>query len=145
VSAEERRAEAKRNIEAYNEGHLDVLDEFYAADFVRHVPPFPDIEGLEALKQSIVDVRNAFPDRQLRIDELIVEVDTVAMRWTWRGTHTGQSVAIPIPPTGKQVVMTGCTTSHFVGGKRVEEWEYGDYVGLLQQLGLVPALGEGGG
>jgi len=42
---------------------------------------------------------------------------------------------IPIPPTGKQVIVTRCTVSHVVKGKVVEDWEYADWLGLLQQLG----------
>jgi predicted ester cyclase len=131
--------------EAYNKGNLDALDEAYATNIVRHAPRFPDIEGLEALKQSTVDARSAFPDIQMTIDEMVVEGDTYALRYTWRGTHTGQSPTQRIQPTGKRVTGRGCLVGHRVGGKTIEEWDYPDTLGLLQQLGVVPPLEQGGG
>ena len=72
---------------------------------------------------------------------MIHEGDTTAYRWTWRAKHTGESPTLPIPPTGKEAVLVGCTVVGWDGGKIVEEWEYGDYLGILQQLGVVPPLG----
>ena len=144
MSTEELKATIRRvNDEAFNKGNLDVVDEYYAADFVRHKPPFPDIEGLEAYKQFVADCRTSYPDVQLTIDEIIVEGDTTATRWTYRGTQTGQSPTTGAPPTGKQVAFTGCSVGHWVEGKVVEEWENGDYLSLLQQLGVVPPPGQG--
>ncbi len=63
----------------------------------------------------------------------------MVIRWTWRGTNTGD-IVIPmhIPATGKQVTVTGITISRFAGGKSVEDWHLADYLGLYQQLGLIP-------
>ncbi len=60
-------------------------------------------------------------------------------RYTFRGTHKGQWRGMPA--TGKQVVLTGITISHMVEGKVVEDWHNADALGLLQQLGVVPAMG----
>ncbi len=142
MSTEELKATIRRvNDEAWNKGNLDALDELCDADFVRHKPPFPDIEGLEAGKQFVADCRISYPDLQLTLDEIIVEGDASAIRWTYRGTQTGQSPTTGAPPTGKQVAFTGCNILHWVEGKIVEEWENGDYLSLLQQLGVVPPLG----
>ena len=144
--SEELKASVRQLVdEAWNKGNLDALDEAYAADFVQHPPPFPDIVGLEAFKQSIANTRSVYSDIQLTIDEIIIEGDTIATRWTWQGTHTGQSPTLPIPPTGKRVINTGVSVVHTVDGKAVEEWSYGDSLGLFQQLGVVPPIGEGGG
>jgi predicted ester cyclase len=50
-----------------------------------------------------------------------------------------------IPPTGKQVAVTGMVISRFAAGKVVEDWEIFDQMGLLQQLGVVPTPGQAGG
>ena len=47
-----------------------------------------------------------------------------------------------IPPTGKHVTITGIAISHWVGGKSDEVWINIDSLGLLQQLGVVPKMGE---
>ncbi len=83
-------ANAQREVEeAWHKGNLDVLDELYSADFVRHRPPNPDIEGLEGYKEWVTDTRNVYPDLRITIDETFVEGDRAAGRWTFQGTHTG--------------------------------------------------------
>jgi len=144
---EEYKAYAHREIdEAYNKGNLDVLDEHYAADFIYHIPPQPDIEGLEAYKEFIAGNRIGYPDIQITIDDIITEGDKVVTRWTYQGTHTGQSPTLGIPPTGKKVIFTGCSVTHWRDGKIVETWNYVDYLGLMQQLGfnIVPPQEQGG-
>ena len=72
------------------------------------------------------------------IDEQLAEGDLVASRWTGRGTHQGELMGIP--PTGKQVTVSGITISRVKNGKVVEEWSNWDTLGMLQQLGVVPEM-----
>lgn len=126
--------------EAFNQGKLDGLDEFLAPNYVRHTPPFPDIVGPKAYKESIADTRRSYPDCQLTIDKIIMEGDWTATLWTFEGTQTGASPKTGAPPTGKYVKFIGGSLSRDEGGKTVEEWEFGDYLGLFQQLGFVPKV-----
>lgn len=142
MSAEELKAAIHRIIEEiWNKGNLDVADEVDAADYVYHNSPFPDIVGREAFKQYVAGARIALPDLHVTADEIIVEGNTTVTRYTWRGTHTGQSPTLPIPPTGKQVIGSSCAVVRFVEGKAVEAWVYDDWLGVLQQMGVVPPLG----
>lgn len=127
--------------EAWYEGNVDALNEAYADDLVSHKPPFPDTNGLEAVKQSIAGTRLAYSDMQTTYHEWIAEGDAIAYRYTMRMKHTGTSPSLPIPPTGKEVVLQGCIVVHVKDGKVIEEWECSDYLGFLQQLGVVPPLG----
>jgi len=72
---------------------------------------------------------------------MIVDGDTAALRWTWEGTHTGALPSLGIPATGKRVRFSGCSIYHFRDDKIVQQWEYGDLLGFLQQLGVVPSFG----
>lgn len=141
--SQELKATIRESVEAvWNEGRLDLLDQLYSADVVRHSPPFPSIEGLSAHEASITAIRDAFPDIHLTVHEVVVDGDTVVTRWTWQGTHTGESPTFGIPPTGKPVTMTGSTLCHNGDdGRTVEEWMYADWLGELQQLGVVPPMG----
>ena len=142
MSAEELKATFNRAAgAAYNQGDVDKLDEIYAPEFVYHRPPFPDIVGLKAYKQLIVDVRQGFSDSRLTFDEIIVEGNTMTTRWTWQGKNTNQSPFLPFPPTGKEVKITGSSVSHLKGGKATEEWNHVDWLGFFQQLGIIPPLG----
>ena len=125
---------------AYNHGDVDKLDEIYAPEFVYHRPPLPDIVSLKAYKQTILDVLQTFTEVKITFDEIIVEGDTIATRWTWQGKHTGESPFLPFPPTGKEVKITGSSISHLQGGKATEEWNHADWMGFFQQLGIIPPL-----
>jgi len=88
-------------------------------------------------------MRTAFPDYQLTIDDQLAEADKVATVWTGKGTHQGEwaSPIGPVPATGKAVTWTGTTTFRIVDGKIAEvigtNW---DHLGILQQLGALPAI-----
>ena len=88
-------------------------------------------------------MRTAFPDYQLIIDDQLAEADKVATVWTGKGTHQGEwaSPIGPVPATGKAVTWTGTTTFRIVDGKIAEvigtNW---DHLGILQQLGALPAI-----
>ncbi len=62
------------------------------------------------------------------------------VRTTGRGTHKGELMGIP--PTGKQIAVSGMTISRIVNGKAEETWANYDALGMLQQLGVVPAPGQ---
>jgi len=126
--------------EAFNRGNLDVADEIYATNFISHEPTGPEERSPEYVKQFVNTYRTAFPDGHTTIEDLIAEGDEVAYRWTYRGTHQGEFIGIA--PTGKGVIITGITISRISGGRIAEEWNNFDQLGMLQQLGVVPAAGE---
>jgi steroid delta-isomerase-like uncharacterized protein len=127
--------------EAWLKGNLDALDEVYAPDYVWHRPPFPDLSGIDAVKESMRGMRTAYSDIQIAYEGMVGEGKSIAYRYTWRGKHTSVSPSLPIPPTGKEVTLVGCIVVHIEDGKILEEFEYSDYLGFLQQLGVVPPLG----
>jgi predicted ester cyclase len=127
--------------EAWMKGNVNALGEVYAAYYVCHRPPLPDVRELEESKDYIAASRDAYSDIQLEYEDMIGEGDTIAYRTTWRAKHTGQSPTLPIPPTGKELVLKSCSIVHVVDGKVVEEYELSDYLGFMQQLGVVPPLG----
>ena len=108
-----------------------------------HNTPFPDVQGLEGYKQFVAGTRAAYPDLYFTFDEIFIDGDNVASRWHFQGTNKAQSALFPFPPTGKQITARGCTVTHRMSGKAVEEWNYVDYLGILQQLGIVPAMQPG--
>jgi predicted ester cyclase len=127
--------------EAWLKGNLEALDEVYAADYVWHRPPFPVISGIEAVKKSIEQMRSAYSDIQIVYEEMVGEGSTIAYRYSIRAMHTGVTPTMPVPPTNKEVTLVGCVVVHITDGKIVEEFEHSDYLGFLQQIGVVPPLG----
>ncbi len=138
MSAEVNKALVHRFFEEMlNPGNADVGDELFAVDAVDHAA-FPDqVAGREGFKQAVRIVHGAFPGIHYTVEDMIAEGDRVATRWTLRGTHAG--VFLGIPPSGNQVTVTGINVLRFANGQIVECWETWDRLGMLQQLGALPA------
>jgi hypothetical protein len=49
-----------------------------------------------------------------------------------------------MPPTGKTVSFGVIDIIRIAGGKFVEHWGIMDSMGMMQQLGAMPAPGQGG-
>ncbi len=114
-----------------------------APNQVHHDPSNPvDIKGPEGHRQRITEVIAAFPDINFTIEDMVAEGDKVVARWTLRGTHLGEFIGIP--PTGKQVAVSGVIIHRLAGGKIVEDWALRDSLGLMRQLGLIPPPGQAG-
>jgi steroid delta-isomerase-like uncharacterized protein len=133
---------ARRLIEeALSAGRYEVIEEVVAPTFVNHDPSVTeDVRGPAGLRQLIDTYRTAFPDLRITVQDQIAEGDRVATRWTARGTHQGPLLGIDA--TGKEGSVTGITIDRIEDGKIVESWNNWDALGLLQQLGVVPALTE---
>lgn len=143
MSAEQLKEANRRVIEeVWNNGKVNVVDELYASNYVRHRSPFPDIEGLEAFKNFVAKVHDSYPDFRVTAEETVVEGNSMTTRWVWKGTLTTQSPTTGATPTGETVTVSGCSVSHWQDGKMIEEWSYEDFLSMLQQLGVVAPIGQ---
>ena len=120
--------------EVINNGDFSVLDELVQPNYVYRSPD-QELDGPEALKGLLAAYRTAFPDLNVRIDDLVNGGDKVVIAVTFTGTHEGDLMGIS--PTGKTVKINGMILSHFQEGKIVEEWEILDMLAMFQQLGIV--------
>jgi steroid delta-isomerase-like uncharacterized protein len=143
MSAKEIKALTHRFFEETNKGEaaaIAVTEQSVATNFVFHGATGEDIRGLKDFKQHVSELYRAFPDNHVTIDDMVVEGDKIATRWTLTGTHKGEFMGIP--PTNKKVKMWAITIDRVAGGKFVEEWERLDTWGFMQQLGLAPTPGK---
>jgi len=133
------KAIARKLIEdVWNDRKLNFLDEVIDASYTYHDPNSPDFgQGPQNYKARVTLYANAFPDMRLAIEEVVAEGDSVVLRWQASGTHKGELYGIA--PTGKTVGGPGMSILHFRNGKVVEDWAVWDTLGLLRQLGVVPA------
>jgi predicted ester cyclase len=121
--------------------NLDVADELVDEHYVGHDPSLPEpLRGPQGFKDNVSMFRAGYSDAQITVDDQIAEGDTVASRWTGRGTHDGELMGIAA--TGIQVVVAGLTLARFQNGKVVKEWTNWDTLGMLQQIGAVPGPAE---
>lgn len=139
MSTEENKAILNRLEEAINKGNLDVVDEIFTSNYVRHDPSALLREvGREEYKQAFTKLRHAFPDAHWTLEDVLVDGDKVIGRWTFHGTHQGQF--FNIPPGGKEVTYPIIAIYRIVDGKIAEDWHIFHALGLWQQL--IPEIGE---
>lgn len=139
MSAEDNKAIARRYIEqVWNKGKLDLFDDVISPDVIPHTSN-PKVTNAESMKQALTMIRNAFADFRFTLDDELAVDGKVVHRWTISGTHQGELQGIPA--TGKDLVFSGITILRLSGGKIVEFWTQSDTMGMMQQLGAVPAPG----
>ena len=126
--------------EVYTKKNLAAIEEFIAPNHIDHSAGAAGSPvGPEGSRQLIGMMLTAFPDMHITVEDMIAEGDKVVVRFTERGTQQGAFGSIP--PTGKHVEVSTIDIVRIEGGKIAEEWGIDDMLGMLQQLGLVPAMG----
>ena len=131
-------ATMRKTYELISAGDVDGFGDLVADDFVEHQggAGFPDTK--EGTLDFFRALRDAFPDLQMDVEDVIADGDKTVARVVTRGTHRGTFMGIP--PTGKSGNMQLIDIMRFDGSGRVcEHWGVADMLSLLQQLGVVPA------
>ena len=141
MSQGENKAAVRRFWEGFNDHNLDVWNEVCAPGFLNHDPslPVPDAD-LPTIKEIIGGLQAAFPDLSASEEDLVSEGDKIVVRRTFRGTHKGEFMGVAA--SARAVTFTGIFINRLTGGKIEEHWAIFDALGLLQQIGGVPVLGQ---
>ncbi len=127
--------------DVWNKGNYSTLDQLVARDIVIHSStPGEDIHGQDGVKQFYTALRSAFPDIRFTIDDQFAHGDKVVTRWSAHATHLGPFQEIP--PTGRQVRLSGIDIDRIADGVVAECWPVMDELGLLLQLGLMPGTSD---
>jgi steroid delta-isomerase-like uncharacterized protein len=125
--------------EIVGKGNWDAAGEVMAEDIIVYHPSAPggSLHGLEPVKQLFMAFRAGFPDLTIITEDVIAEDDRVAVRWRGVGTNTGEFFGAP--PTGKAVDVGAVSIFTIHDGKIVEDHISEDTLGMLKQLGVIPA------
>ena len=124
--------------EVINGRDLDrALTELVAEDFVEQNPLPGQGPGRAGLGDVLSGMFAGFPDLRWEVQESVVEADRVASCSFWSGTHQGEFLGIPA--TGRSVTVEAWTLDRFQDGQLTESRILMDVVGLLTQLGAIPA------
>ena len=126
----------ERARQRWNAGDLAGYLELYDASAVLH--GYPGVEpGRASIRAFYEGFWVAFPGSQLGFEDVLAAGDEVAVRFVVDAVHGGPFQGLP--PTGKRVTLPGLTILRFAGGRCAERWSQADFLGLLQQLGALPA------
>ena len=138
MSADQNKAVVNRFFdEVCNARKLAAADEIFTADHTYHDPSAPTGPGPDGMRQVIALYHTSFPDARWTVEDQLADGDMVVTRWTGRGTHGAELMGLP--STGKQVMVPGIWIHRLAGGKIAESWNVWDTLGMLQQLGAIPA------
>ena len=140
MSARDNEAAFRRAIDRWNAGDLPGYLELYDEDIRLHGYS-PQPMDKEAVRDFYAGSWEVFSNQQLTIDEVFATGDKLCARFTNTGVHTGHLMGVP--PTGRELTMTGMTVMHFRDGKCIERWSVVDAVSALVQMGaFAPPAGR---
>jgi len=143
MSLAENKTVVRQLFDAVNAGDLDRMLSLVGEDISVHTP-IPGVEpGREGFRQFMSVYLSAFPEQRVELHELVAEGDLVLARHTHHVRHGGEFAGMP--PSGKQAIVHGLELYRLNNGQIIEMWHHDDLLGLMQQLGAVPAPGQAGG
>lgn len=109
-----------------------------APDFVRHDPGLPfEVRGPQGVAQLHDALLPAFPDMALPLLDFVAEGDRVLVRLRVQATHTGAFGELAA--TGRRIDIDVLDLFKIENGVLVEHWALLDNLGMLKQLGALPA------
>jgi steroid delta-isomerase-like uncharacterized protein len=123
--------------EVWNKGNVEAMDRYYDTNYVHHDVSRADVRTLADYKQWARDLLAGLTGFHVAADDLVAEEGKAVKRWTAAGVHNHALAGIP--PTGKKVSFSGVSIYRVADGKIKESWYVYDMLGLLQQLGVIPA------
>ena len=125
--------------EITSQGKLELIDELFSPDFVDHAfaPELGLAPGREGIRQFISMLRTAFPDIDIKPQDIIAEGDKVVVRNSAQGTQQGEFM--DLPPSGKHATWSEIHIVRLADGKIAEHWAIVDQLSVLQQLGAIPS------
>ena len=124
--------------EALDRQDTEMMDQLVSStNYSLHFSGIPPMDWNENKKEFLAPFTKAFPDLRRNIVDMVAEGDKVAVSINVTGTYKGEFQGIP--PTGKQVSFTAMDILTIIDSKITEEWATADMMGLMQQIGAIPA------
>jgi steroid delta-isomerase-like uncharacterized protein len=118
-----------------NQHDLPYVDELFDPAIAFYDPAIPDggqAMGLDQVRNFFTTFFTAFPDVNFVQDDFFSEGDSVAIRFTWTGTHKATFLGHTV--TERHVTVPGIDIFHISNGKIVEVRVAFDRLELIEQL-----------
>jgi steroid delta-isomerase-like uncharacterized protein len=126
--------------ELWAQRKLETADKWFAPDltFQTTIQPEP-FHGPDGFREFYRGISGGFPDYDITIEDVVAEGNKVAMRFTFRGTNTGDYFGIP--STGKPVTIRFIEIFTVRDGQIAEIYHVANVLDIMQQLGFLPKSG----
>lgn len=123
--------------EIWTKGDLSVIPEIFSENQIAHYGDRAFESTHETMRNTVTRWRTAFPDLEMIVEDVIVNGDKAAARYTVTGTHLGKYGSHD--STGNEFRFEQIYIVRVEGGKVVETWGTWDEYGFKQQLGIIPS------
>jgi steroid delta-isomerase-like uncharacterized protein len=137
MSIADNKAIGRKYFEEFDRRNWDAIGRLLAPGEVAHLPGAPGPVDWPAHQQFAAGFVAAFPDSRHEVHDQIADDDNVVSRYTFRGRHTGELMGIPA--TNREIAVEGISWFRCQGGLIAEVWTHFDRIGMMAQLGVVPA------
>jgi steroid delta-isomerase-like uncharacterized protein len=122
--------------DAFAQGRPELLDLLLAPTWV-DIPSPPSVPpGPEAARLTLGNLRTAFPDFDIKVDDVIREGDKVVVRSTITGTQ--KAPWLGLPATGRSMRIQAVDIHQFENGRIASTWHTEDWMTGLRELGHRP-------
>ncbi|HKP38735.1 MAG TPA: ester cyclase [Pyrinomonadaceae bacterium] len=124
--------------EVWNKGRADAIAEMLAEDAIVNglsEDAAQPLRGPAGFVPFHSQFREAFPNIEVVIEDTIAEGDKVAVRFSVRGKHEGDSLGFK--STGSTAEFDGTAIVRVKDGKIVEAWNNVDFMKMYRQLGAL--------
>jgi steroid delta-isomerase-like uncharacterized protein len=123
----------RAGLEALNAGNAGECMALAAPDLIMNLAELPEPQrGLQVWRQGFETMKQAFPDLQAHIEDIVATGDKAAVRLRFRGTHSGEFLGIPA--TGRAIEYVSHEFYRVADGLIAEEWICSDMATLLRQI-----------
>lgn len=126
---------AEKWVEAYNSHDPDAIIAIYDDNVTNIQLPWEKIiQGRDAMRNTFVNVFQAFPDIKIEIENIIENDQWVTIEWVFGGTMRGNFAGKPA--NNNSFKMRGCEIFKIENGKIVIQHGYWDKATMFSQLKL---------
>jgi uncharacterized protein YbjT (DUF2867 family)/predicted ester cyclase len=123
--------------EGFFNGHVDMLKDILAEDFVDHGEAlFGSLNGRAGTNGSVAHAGQALPMKMAYIEDMVAEGDMVGVRVAMTGIHAVDWLGRPA--TGNELNWNDLSVFRIKDGKIVERFFNSDSLYILEQLGYWP-------
>lgn len=123
--------------EVWNDGKTETVHALLAPDAVARGQRDAEgeLHGPDEFLEFVKQIRSAFPDIRLNVEDIFGSADKVVVRWSATMTHSGEGLGVA--PTGNRVRTSGISIVRIVNGKLVQGWDNWDQLGMMRQIGIL--------
>jgi predicted ester cyclase len=127
-------------LEVFNQGKVELIDELFASEYADRTPQPGVTPTREGFRQWVTDLRMAFPDIRYTVEDTITCGDRWVARFAVSGTMRGDFAGMPA--TGKHATWSEIHIVRVVDERVMEHWGLVQELGMMVQLGVMPAPGR---